>query len=179
MLPAVAPAACRSSGAWHSRDSRSSALLSVRPFAALLLPGSVGGSHPCPAPAQPLWPLLTPRSAERPRCPFGHKARSPQVRVGGLPRATVGSTPWPLGREELRGQTSARPKPARLISAALRLLGGVLPVRRLAVSLPASFSAGLTAGPVSRLVALRFVWVAATSFPEDSHLLSTPMLGTR
>ena len=56
-------------------------------------------------------------------------------------------------------------------------LEDALPVRRLAGSLPASFSAGLAAGPVPRLVALRFVWVAATSFPEDLHLLSMPMLG--
>ncbi|SRR6266849_401081 len=52
------------------------------------------------------------------------------------------------------------------------LLKDALPVRRLASSLPASFSADLAVGPAYRLVALRFVWVAATSFPEDFHLLS-------
>ena len=51
-------------------------------------------------------------------------------------------------------------------------------VHRPTASLPASFSAGLPAGPVSRLVALRFMWVAATNFPKDFHLLSTSMLGT-
>ncbi len=37
-------------------------------------------------------------------------------------------------------------------------------IRRLADSLPASFSRPLT------LAALRFTWVATTSFPEDFHL---------
>ncbi len=57
------------------------------------------------------------------------------------------------------------------------LLKDALPVRRLASSLPASFSADLAVGPAYRLVALRFVWVAATSFPEDFHLLSMPHAG--
>ena len=52
-------------------------------------------------------------------------------------------------------------------------------VRRLAVSLSASFSAGLTTGPVPRLLHLA---VCSGSLlpasPEDFHLLSTPMLGT-
>jgi hypothetical protein len=52
-------------------------------------------------------------------------------------------------------------------------------VHRLAASLPASFSAGLAAGPVSRLAALRFVWVAATNSPGDFHPLSIPMLSTQ
>src|SRR3990167_2128792 len=82
-----------------------------------------------------------------------------------------------LGLRELRGRMPARPD--RHASYPPRsVMGGAFPVRRLAVSLPASFSAGLLAGPVSRLVALRFVWVAATCFPEDFHLLSMPMLGT-
>jgi len=35
----------------------------------------------------------------------------------------------------------------------------------------------LPSAPSSRSAALRFVWVAAICFPEDSHLRSTPMLG--
>ena len=40
-----------------------------------------------------------------------------------------------------------------------------VPLRRLAVSLAASFSATLTGG-----FALRFAWVATTNSPEDLHL---------
>ena len=99
--------------------------------------------------------------------------------MGGCPRATVGFTPRPLGRESFAGTRPLALGTERLDPPHPTCLERVLPVRRLAVSLPASFGAGLAAGPVSRLVALRFVWVAATSFPEDLHLLSTPMLGTR
>lgn len=49
----------------------------------------------------------------------------------------------------------------------LALLGNAsypIPVRQLADSLPASFSASLT------IHALRFAWVATTNSPEDFHL---------
>jgi len=53
------------------------------------------------------------------------------------------------------------------VTCPLALLGNAcypISVRRLADSLPASFSRPLA------LAALRFAWVATTNFPEDSHL---------
>lgn len=185
MPPAGAPLA-RSSGAWPFRESRlvcspfCSALHSSLPFR---LP--VGGSPSLPARSVLLWPLLTSRSASPPggRRPFRLEARSPQVRFRGFPCTAVGSTPHAssvLWSHELRGPLPARPdRGASYPPRAAVVLEDALPVRRLACSLPASFSAGLTAGPAYRLVALRFVWVAATCFPRDSHPSSTSMLGTQ
>ena len=118
------------------------ALLLVRPFALNLLPGSVGGGHPCPAPRALLRPLLTSRSAAcEPRRPFRREARSPQVRVVAFP-----AQPPDLRRLPLVARASRSHCPLALVGAA----SYPVPVRRLAVSLPASFSAPLAVG------ALRF-----------------------
>src|SRR5512138_41003 len=88
-----------------------------------------------------LRPLLTSRSALLRRRPFGREARSPQVRV-------VAFTARP---PDLRRRVVGRESFA--VNCPLALLGSAsypVPVRRLAVSLPASFSTSLTVG------ALRF-----------------------
>ena len=75
-----------------------------------------------------LRPRLTSRSASQ-RCPFRHKARSPQVRLRDLHRTAAGSTQWLLGRYGF-----AVSRPLALTHHALY----PVPVRRLAVLLRAS-----------------------------------------
>lgn len=92
----------------------------------------------------------------RQRPPFRCKARSPQVRTMAFSAQSPDLHRLSLGRENFA------------FTCTLALLGTALypiPVRRLADSLPASFSRPLA------LAALQFTWVASTSFPEDLHLL--------
>ena len=98
------------------------------------------------------------------RRPFGRKARSPQVRVRGFPRATAGSTPSDLWSRELRGHWPARPGRPRLIS------GSCSSARDFAPRFFQRF-------PRGRHLAVRSGSLRPGS-PEDFHLLVTPMLGT-
>ncbi len=79
-----------------------------------------------------------------------------------LHRTTAGYTSPPFGRESF-----ADFSPLALVGAA----SDPVSVRRLAVSLPASFSAP------SRALALRFASVVATNSREDFHLLTTCRAG--
>ena len=174
-LPAGVPIVW-TSGAWLLRDLRSlrspsrSGLRTAVPGSASPAVSPLSGE--CPNRVNPLRCTTMPSadfSLRSKRRPFRRYARPPQVRVRGFHRTAAGFTSLALGRWSFAvcGPLS----PARAASYPVL-------VHRLAVSLPASFSADLAVGPVARLVALRFVWVAATCFPEDFHLLSTPMLGT-
>jgi hypothetical protein len=67
--------------------------------------------------------------------------------------------PPDLHRPSLGRESFAASRPLALLDSA----SYPVPVRRLADSLPASFSGPLT------VAALRFTWVATTNSPEDSH----------
>jgi hypothetical protein len=128
----------------------------TQPAEMVRLDGNAHSSLPIllPARSQLVLLLLTSRSAF-PRHPFRHKARSPQVRVMDFPAQPLDLRRLPLVAR-VCGYVSAHPGCQRLISTAhvLLHLERVLPVRRLAVLLPASFSADLAVGPVSRLLRL-------------------------
>ena len=96
-----------------------------------------------------LHPLLTSRSAFA--SPFQAQGEISPGKVRGLPRATAGFTSPPLGRESFAGDC-----PLALVSAASYPVS----VRRLAVSLPASFSAP------SREFALRFAFGRYDQLPK-------------
>ena len=87
--------------------------------------------------------------------PFQAQSEISPGKGHGFPRAAVGSTSAPLGRKGLRSSVRSPWLPAPHIHHTRFVdLERVLPVRRLAVSLPASFSADLTVGPVARLLRL-------------------------
>ena len=90
------------------------------------------------------------------RRPFRRKARSPQVRT-----MAFSAQPPDLHRLSLGRESFAASCPLALLDCA----SYPVPVRRLADSLPASFSGPLT------VAALRFAWVATTNSPGDSHPL--------
>jgi hypothetical protein len=94
--------------------------------------------------------------------PFQARGEISPHKNGGLRRTTAGSTPPPLGRRSFA------------VIGPLAPVGNAshpVSVRRLATSLPASFSAPLAVGT------LRFASVPATRFREDSHLLTTAHVG--
>jgi hypothetical protein len=163
--PAGAPLA-RSSGAWPFRDS----WLLDSPFRSALrcLPGSsqlcrrlshpllalvtaTGFSRLCRRPSHPLPGFsmasadFSLRSSGDARRPFGHKARSPQVRVVNFPAQPLDIRRHPLvvraSRTDARSPWVASPRIHRTPFS----MEGVLPVRRLAVSL------SLLSVPASRL----------------------------
>jgi hypothetical protein len=91
------------------------------------------------------------------RCPFRHKARSPQVGVSTFPAAPPDLRAGPGDHEELRGYKSARPWADDASYP--------VSVRRVAGSLRASFGRFLTVPP------LRFASVPMVWFWGDFHLL--------
>jgi hypothetical protein len=129
-----------------------SALPSVRSFPSVKTSGFSVTSPSLPASPPVLRPLLTSRSASR-RHPFRRKARSPQVRMVVFPAQSPDLRHSPLVAR-VRGQVSASPGSRRLISVAPHCLEECFLFVDSRFLLPASFSAGLTAGPVSRLLRL-------------------------
>jgi len=106
--------------------------------------------------------------------PFQAQSEISPGKGHGFPRAAVGSTSAPLGRKGLRSSVRSPWLPAPHIHHTRFVdLERVLPVRRLAVSLPASFSAVLTVGPVAGFFALR----VRLRFSATCHLrgLSPPI----
>ena len=89
------------------------------------------------------------------RRPFRRKARSPRVRT-----SAFAARPPDLRRLSLDHESFAVFGPLALLGFAFY----PIPVRRPAVSLPASFT------PASRSDALRFASLAVTSSREDFHL---------
>ena len=136
------------SGAWRLGGSRASR----SPFRSALRPRGL------------LWPRLTSRAAQV-ASPFQAQARSPQVRTLAVPAPPPDLRPRPL---VARASRSVARSPCDEAASY------PVPVRRLAGSFPASFSAALASDP------LRFPWGPCDQVPQRTCTSeSEPMLGAQ